>query len=637
MKMYQSCALAVALALVGVGGVAWGAESATVITVDTNKVRFPTAPDLWGIFFEDIDLSLDGGVYAELVRNCSFEDVDPKNVKTPAAGLGFWERVGAAKLTLDKSRPFSAINCQCGKVEAEACGGVANAGYFGISVKAGAKYRLSVALCGAVKGPIAVTLEADGKPAVGEVRINAAEIGPNWQTHKLEFTATGTEPQARLVFRALQGGTFYLDCVSLFPEETYGKTGLFRKDLMERLAALKPAFVRFPGGSWVNGHTLETGYLWKTTIGPIWERKTQWNIWGYTTTHAVGFHEYLLLCEELKAKPLFCCYCGVDCNMRAIPMDKMGPYVQDVLDAIEYANGPVTSTWGRKRAEAGHPAPFNLEYLEIGNELRGKVYEERYALIHDAVQAKYPEIKLLSDATNRGGGTFSHGAPITGRPQHIRDEHYYKEADWYFSQGATCFDTWPRGKFEVFVGEYACCAGAPKWGDLRGAISEAAFMLNFERNQDLVKLAAYAPLFANRDHMKWKPNLIYVTSNSNFVNPSWNVQKLFAENHGTQVLDLSVKTETFKLRWGDAPKVQASAVRDADGSVILKVVNATETPQSFTTNLKGRTTKTVFTGPNRSAHNSVEAPDGLKEVATQIDFTGADTLPPLSLTIYRVR
>ena len=187
------------------------------------------------------------------------------------------------------------------------------------------------------------------------------------------------------------------------------------------------------------------------------------------------------------------------------------------------------------------------------------------------------------------------------------------------------------------MGEYACCAGAPKWGDLRGAISEAAFMLNFERNQDLVKLAAYAPLFANRDHMKWKPNLIYVTSNSNFVNPSWNVQKLFAENHGTQVLDLSVKTETFKLRWGDAPKVQASAVRDADGSVILKVVNATETPQPFTTNLKGRTTKTVFTGPNRSAHNSVEAPDGLKEVATQIDFTGADTLPPLSLTIYRVR
>ena len=634
MKKLQGRLFVAALAMMGLF-VAGAAECPNVITVDTNKVRFPTAPDLWGIFFEDINLSLDGGVYAELVRNGSFEDYNAKYEKTPASSLGFWERIGAAKVTLDATRPLSQKNRQCVKLETEEGGGLANAGYFGMSVKTGAKYRLSVALRGELKGPLAVSLEAEGKPAVAQGTI--ASIGTDWQTYKLELTATGTEPQARLVFRALQGGTFYMDCVSLFPKDTYGTTGIFRKDLMERLAALKPAFVRFPGGSWVNGHTLETGYLWKTTLGPVWDRKSQWNIWGYTSTHGVGFHEYLLLCEELKAKPLFCCYCGVDCGMRAIPLDKMGPYVQDVLDAIEYANGPVTSTWGRKRAEAGHPAPFNLEYLEIGNELRGKVYEERYALIHDAVRAKYPEIKLLSDATNRGGGTFTHGAPITGRPQHIRDEHYYKEYDWYFSQGATCFDNWPRGKFEVFVGEYACCAGAPKWGDLKGAIGEAAFMLNFERNQDLVKLAAYAPLFANRDFMRWQPNLIYIWSAGNFVNPSWNVQKLFAENHGTQVLDLSVKTASVKLRWGNAPKVQASAVRDADGSVILKVVNVTETPQPFTTNLKGRTTKTLFTGPNRDAHNSTNAPEALKEVVSQIDFTGADTLPPLSLTVYRVR
>ena len=603
---------------------------ANTVVVDPGKVRFPVSEDMWGIFFEDIDLSLDGGVYAELVRNRSFEDGEAANRKQKT--IGYWTTVGPATLAADTSKPVSEKNRTCGRVDALPGGGVANDGYFGIAVKTGAKYRLSVALRGDVKGPVEVSLESLGKRFAGEM---IKGIGAEWKTFTLTLESAGTDPDAKLVFRAPEGGTFYLDCVSLFPCDTYGKSGLFRKDLMERLAALKPSFVRFPGGCWVEGNTMAEAYRWKQTIGSIWDRRTQWNIWGYWSSNGVGFHEYLVLCEELGAKALFCINCGMS-HRENVPMEKMGEFVQDALDCIEYANGPVTSKWGAARAANGHPAPFNLEYLEIGNENGGPAYHERYALIHDAVRAKYPDIKIVSDLW---------GGPVKGRPQHIRDEHYYKSPDWFMSTGAKLYDAYPRGEFEVFVGEYAVTQDVGRWGDLRAAIGEAAFMCGLERNADIVKLAAYAPLFANAKHTSWTPNLIYPVTDGNFVNPSWNVQKLFSENRGKAVLAFEHSSRWMKTKNG-APcrAVAVSAVRDADGSVIVKAVNCSEEPQPFALSLSGKqitsATKTWFTGPDARACNSPLDREALKEsagAAAVKDGSVAETLPPLSLTVFRVR
>ena len=599
------------------------------IVVDASKPLFPVSEDMWGIFFEDIDLSLDGGVYAELVRNRSFEDDAVKWRKQKS--VGYWSTVGRATIELDSSKPISEKNRNCGRVDALPGGGVANDGYFGIAVKDGAQYRLSVAMRGDVKGNVEVSLKTLGKTlASGAI----GGIGQEWKTFNLTLTASGTDSDAKLVFTAPQGGTFYLDCASLFPCGTYGKSGLFRKDLMERLAALRPSFVRFPGGCWVEGNTMAEAYRWKQTIGNVWDRRTQWNLWGYWSANGVGFHEYLVLCEELGAKALFCINCGMS-HRENVPLDKMDEFVQDALDCIEYANGPATSKWGAMRAANGHPEPFNLQYIEIGNENGGKAYHERYALMHDAIQAKHPEIKIVSD--------LWHG-PVKGRPQHIRDEHYYKSPDWFMSTGAKLYDGYPRGEFEVFVGEYAVTQDVGRWGDLRAAIGEAAFMCGLERNADIVKLAAYAPLFANAKHTAWTPNLIYPMTDGNFVNPSWNIQKLFSENRGREVLAFTHDARWMRTKKG-APcrAVQFSAVRDADGTIIVKAVNCSDEAQPFSLSIADATvahaSKTWFTGPDAKASNSPLHRDALNEasgVATVKDGSVADTLPPLSLTVFRL-
>ena len=598
--------------------------------IDASKPRFPVSEDMWGIFFEDIDLSLDGGVYAELVRNRSFED-DPLKSRQQKT-IGFWNTVGAATISLDSSKPISEKNRNCGRVDTLPGGGVANDGYFGIAVKEGAKYLFSAYARGDVKGKIEVSLESLGKTFACGVMEG---IGSEWKRFSFPLISTGTDPDAKLVFRAPNGGTFYLDCVSLFPSDTYGKSGLFRKDLMERLAALKPSFVRFHGGCWVEGNTMAEAYRWKQTIGNVWDRRTQWNLWGYWSANGVGFHEYLQLCEELGAKALFCINCGMS-HKEVVPLDKMDEFVQDALDCIEYANGPATSKWGAVRAANGHPAPFNLQYLEIGNENGGTNYHARYALIHDAVRAKYPEIKIVSDVW---------GGPVQGRPQHIRDEHYYRSPDWFMSAGSKLYDAYPRGEFEVFVGEYAVTQDVGRWGDLRAAIGEAAFMCGLERNADVVKLAAYAPLFANAKHTAWTPNLIYPMTDGNFVNPSWNVQKLFSENRGKEVLAFDQEVRWIQTKNGKACRaIAASAVRDADGSVIVKTVNCSEEPQPCDISVTGGTfthaTKTVFTGDGPRASNDPLHRDALGEtIGTAEIKDGAihETLPPLSLTVFRVR
>ena len=599
-----------------------------VVTVDPRAVVGPASPDLWGIFFEDIDLSLDGGVYAELVRNRSFED---GNGEKREQTLRYWLPLGNAEISPNKNHPVSEKNPHSARVRGPAGAGIANEGYFGMGVRKGMTYNLSIALRGAVKGPVEVTLEAYGKPALAHARIDGVDA--DWRTFSAELEANDSDPQARLAIRMAGGGDMYVDCVSLMPADAV--CGIFRRDLMDRLAALKPSFVRFPGGCWVEGDTMKDAYRWKQTLGSVWERRTQWNIWRYWSANGVGFHEYLLLCEALGAKPLFCINCGMS-HRENVPMDKMDEFVQDALDCIEYANGPTNSVWGARRAAAGHPEPFGLKYLEIGNENGGKAYEERYALMAKAVRARYPDVTLIFDNWRE--------TKRVDDPKDLRDDHFYKMPHDFMGDLAHEYDA-PKGDFGIFVGEYAVTRGTTRYGSLRGAIAEAAFMLGLERNQSQVKLAAYAPLFANAQHIVWNPNMIYPTTDGSFVSPSWNVQKLFSENRGTDVVKVDVKTPSIRLTRFRAWKndvqtnvidcVQASAMRTAGGGTVLKLVNCAETPQRVEIRgLTGEAARTLFTGPGRDAHNAPFEPEALKEKTDRVRLPASLTLPPLSLSIY---
>jgi alpha-L-arabinofuranosidase len=501
-------------------------DNSITVSVDTPGIK--VSPMLWGIFFEDINLSTDGGIYAELVRNRSFEDSGKPDSWTPVGS-------GNAKveLAVDSEKPLSAKNPHSLKVTIKDPGaarvGVANGGYWGMSVVKGSKYNVS--LCAradaTLSGPLTVTLESADSVAYAKEKIKA--LTGDWQTYTLTLKADTTDPKARLVISTDKAGSFWLDMVSLFPQDTWKGHG-FRKDLAQMLADMKPAFMRFPGGCWVEGNTMEESYRWKETIGNIAERRSQYNLWGYTATHGIGYHEYLQLCEDIGAEPLFCINVGMS-HKQNVPMDKMGEYVQDALDALEYANGSADSAWGSVRAKAGHPSPFNMRMLEIGNENGGPAYHERYALFHDAIKAKYPHVKLIANVWS--------GMP-KNRPLDIVDEHYYNNPE-FFIASAGKYDSYDRGAYKVFVGEYAVTQGTGE-GSLRGAVGEAAFMTGMERNSDVVVMASYAPLFVNANHRRWNPDLIVYDSSRAYGIPSYYVQKMFAENRGDTVLPCDVES-----------------------------------------------------------------------------------------------
>ncbi len=508
-----------------------GAQPAATISINANQPGARVSPMLWGLFFEDINLSADGGIYAELVRNRSFEDAEkPIHWFTVSSGMA------EVELSVDSEKPVSAKNPHALKVAVKDIGsgraGVMNPGYWGMALKKGAQYTLSLQVRGeaAFSGPLAVTLESQDGVVYAEERINT--LSNEWKQFSFALKSKGTDPRARLVISTTRPGTFWLDMVSLFPKETWKGHGM-RADLMEMLAGLKPAFIRFPGGCWVEGETMDKAYRWKQTIGDISERRTQYNIWQYEATHGLGYHEYLQLCEDLGAAPLFVINCGMS-HRENVPMEQMSEYVQDALDAIEYANGPTDSPWGFKRVQAGHAAPFNLRYLEIGNENGGPAYHERWQLFHKAIKARYPQMQLIANVWS--------GCPTNPMPD-IVDEHYYSTPE-FFMQQAGKYDGYDRKGPKIYVGEYAVTQGCGQ-GNLRGAIGEAAFMTGMERNGEVVAMASYAPLFANVNHKRWNPDLICYDSYRAYGLPSYYVQKLFAEHRGQAVLPVTVQAKSI--------------------------------------------------------------------------------------------
>jgi alpha-L-arabinofuranosidase len=514
------------------------------LTIDAAKLGHPISPMLYGIFFEDINCSADGGLYAEMVRNRNFEDADtPVHWTTVSSGGG------KVTMTVDATQPVTAGNRRALRVEVANAGsgraGIANDGFWGMSVRKGEGYALSLFARGAVgfSGPLVASLESPDGAVIAQGPLG--KLDSTWKACKALLTAKSTVPKARLVLRTANSGVFWVDMVSLFPKTTWkGRPNGLRPDLAEMLAGMKPGFVRFPGGCWVEGETMSLAYRWKQTIGNTAQRRTQHNIWQYEATHGIGYHEYLQLCEDLQAEPLFVINCGMS-HREVVPMDQMAEFVQDALDAIEYANGPATSRWGAVRAQNGHPAPFHLKYLEIGNENGGPAYHERFALFHDAIKAKHPQMHLVA---NEWGG-----AP-QNRPVEIVDEHYYSTPE-FFLQNASKYDSYSRSGRKVYVGEYAVTQGCGQ-GNLRAAVGEAAFMTGMERNSDVVLMASYAPLFANVDYKKWNPDLINFDSSRCYGLPSYYVQKMFSENRGDRVLPVAIAAAEVE----PAPKTGAVGV-----------------------------------------------------------------------------
>ena len=507
-----------------------GAAGPATLTVEVDKPGVKVSPTLYGIFFEEINCAGDGGLYAELVRNRSFEDSDKPD---------HWSLLASAarkgEMAVDTSKPMTEKNRRSLRLaiakDGEGKVGVTNGGWWGIALAKGATYDLALwARAGdGFTGPIEVTLEsADGKTAYAERKVEG--LGADWKLFGLALVANAADPAARLAIRADRPGTVWLDMVSLFPRQTYkNRPNGMRPDLAGMLADLRPAFVRFPGGCWVEGDTLAFAQRWKQTIGDLGDRRPQYNIWQYMSTNGLGYHEYLQLCEDLGAEPLFVINCGM-AHKDHVPMDQMAEWVQDALDAVEYANGPIDSKWGALRAKAGHAPPFGLKYMEIGNENGGPVYNERYRLFYDAIKAKHPAMHLVADVRP------------DKHPVEIIDEHYYSSPE-FFCQNAYRYDSYKRDGPKIYVGEYAVTAGAGK-GNLRAALGEAAFMTGMERNSDVVVMASYAPLFANVNYKKWNPDLINFDSSRVFGTPSYWVQKLFSENRGEAVLPCRVAAAT---------------------------------------------------------------------------------------------
>lgn len=475
------------------------------LTVNLDMPIHSVSPDLYGIFFEEINNAGDGGIYPELVRNRGFEDEN-----RPV----HWQVEGGSATIIEQAS--SNFNRRALKFIATKSGAtLSNEGFWGMNFEAGKALNFTASIRGNLQGVRVQLLSSKGAVILDEPVSKSIKLKPQ-----------KSEPHGTFRLHFSNPGEWTIDNVSLYPQNTFnGRKDGLRSDLMRALSELKPAFVRFPGGCWVEGDVCATAQRWKQTIGNIFERKNQPNLWNYQSTNGLGYHEYLEMCEDLGAAALFVINCGMS-HREVIPMDKMDEYVQDALDAIEYANGPASSKWGSIRAAAGHPKPFNLRYLEIGNENGGLEYAARYPLFYQAIKKKYPQMKLICNVWG--------GVPKDA-PKEIIDEHYYSTPE-FFMQQADRYDSYDRKGPKIYVGEYAVTQGCGN-GNLRGAVGEAAFMTGMERNSDIVTMSSYAPLFSNLNAKAWNPDLIYFDSSRVVLTPSYWVQQMFGSNRPEKIVE----------------------------------------------------------------------------------------------------
>ena len=638
------------------------------LTVQADAPGKAISPDLVDIFFEDLNYAADGGLYAELVQNRSFEyNASEQTTWGPLTNWDFVKRGGGAgELWIDTSGPVHPNNPHCALIQITNGGegvGLVNSGFDGIAVKAGETYDFSVfARLLNVGGrrdsrpvgklPLSVRLETKDGALIGEANVEASSPA-DWRQLTATLAAGQTVADARLVVLANQPGLIALDEISLFPRNTFKsrKNGL-RADLAQTIADLKPKFMRFPGGCLAHGDGIPNMYRWKDTIGPVEQRKQLPNIWRYHQSMGLGYFEYFQFCEDIGAKPLPVVPAGVTCQnstrtrgtgQQCIPMEDMPAYVQEVLDLVEYANGPVTSTWGAKRAAAGHPEPFGLKYLGVGNEDQiTDGFEQRFKMIHDAVKAKHPEIVVIGTVGPASDGhDFTRGWKFADAERvAMVDEHYYKSPQWFWDN-LRRYDSYDRAKSAVYLGEYAAHDDKRR-STLRAALSEAAYLTSLERNADIVRFASYAPLIAKRGHTQWSPDLIYFNNTQVFPTLSYEVQKLFGNNSGDHWID----SRLMPASSGEAPRDLAySTVRDsASDDVIVKIVNGGAAARALRLELRGvsglpaQATRVVLSAADANVVNDDgRPPSALPETTTVgVSSNFEYEAPAHSLTVFRV-
>lgn len=629
-------------------------QPAVQITVEADKPGAKIQPSMWGLFFEDINFAVDGGIYAELVKNRSFEFPDPMegwNVE----GASFFNK----PLQIINRGNENSSNPRIVRVKVKDSVCVVNAGFRGMGIKENEAYRLSI-FASVLSGDIKIRAIIIGENGQ---EIGHAPIHPDgkWQKHETVLVSEKTEAKASLKLCFEGEGVIDIDMVSLFPVNTWKKrpNGL-RADLAQKLADMEPGFLRFPGGCIVEGRDLSKRYRWKNTVGNIEDRKLIINRWNdensratpdYFQSFGLGFYEFFLLAEDLNAEPVPILNCGMACQFNTgevVAMDSMHSYIQDALDLIEFANGAADSRWGSLRVAMGHPEPFNMKYLGIGNEQWGPQYFERYALFEKEVGEKHPEIYLISSTGPMASGPlFDYNATALKKfHPALVDEHYYNSPEWFFNN-ATRYDSYDRNSYKIFAGEYAAAnvrmASPENRNVWETALSEAAFMTGLERNADVVHMASYAPLLAHTEAWQWTPDLIWFDNLISYGSPNYYVQKLFSRHSGTEVM--KIHREGNALTGSDG--IYASAVwDDKTEELILKIVNRNERAKAVELaldtrkNLSSQATKIVLQSNDLTAMNTIEDPEKIAPreeefILDREDFTLM--LDPYSLTVIIIK
>jgi alpha-N-arabinofuranosidase len=644
------------LLLLPLAGASPVALPAATVRVDAGSPGAAINPAMWGVFFEDINFGADGGLYAELVKNRGFEFPEPLMGWTPITPA-----LSRGQISVLSDDPFNARNPHYVRIQSEGTAllGLSNEGFRGMGVRRGDAYDFS-AQVRLVSGTPKLSVRlysGDGS------LLDSAELqgfASSWQKVTATLHAADTDGKARLSVLMDGKGVVDLDFVSLFPERTWkNRPGGLRADMVQALADMHPGFMRFPGGCIVEGSVLATRYQWKETLGPIEERKLLVNRWNHEFIHrptpdyfqsfGLGFFEYFQLCEDIGAQPLPILNCGMACQFNSGELctpEALGAYIQDALDLVEFANGPPDSPWGARRSAMGHPAPFGMRLIGIGNEQWGEQYFERYAKFAAALKERHPEIAIVAAAGPDPGDARFRLAWSRLRALHadLVDEHCYAGPGWFFSNTHR-YDGYDRAGPKVFMGEYAAqsvSTGSPKnRNDLECALAEAAYLTGLERNADVVRMASYAPLFANTEAWQWTPDLLWVDSLRVVRTPSYHVQSLFARNRGDHVLPVSVGSATPE----ELRHLYASAALDAaTGDVIVKLVNATGRDSAARVDLAGvqqlgKATLTLLHSGDLHDENTMDSPDRVAPDESEVTPEGTSVafeLPANSFGVLRV-
>jgi alpha-N-arabinofuranosidase len=629
------------------------------VTVQVDKPGAAVPKTLFGLFFEDINFGADGGLYPERVKNRSFEFPNPM--------MG-WKQLdrGDTKGRLyvfDQGSVNDVPNSHYLRIKSSGSGkgfGVTNEGFRGIGVQKGAEYRFSIRARRFEGAPVQLRVEVeDDNRIVGETQV--VGFTNAWKTYTATLRPTDTSSKAHLNLLLEGNGAIDIDLVSLYPKDTWqNRPNGLRADLVQLLKDMKPGFLRFPGGCIVEGRYLDQRYQWKTTIGDLDERRLIINRWNtefnwrltpdYYQSFGLGYYEYFLLSEDIGAEPLPILNCGMACQFNSselAPLEDIDHYIQDAIDLIEFANAPVNTAWGRKRAQMGHPKPFNLKMIGIGNEQWGPQYVERYEAFARVLKQKYPNIQLVTSA-----GPAPEGERFDFLWQKMRelkadliDEHYYMAPQW-FRENSGRYDNYPRTGPKVFAGEYAAQSVAIASPDNRNnwecALSEAAFITGLERNSDVVRMSSYAPLFGHVDAWQWTPNMIWFDNLRSYGTPNYYVQKMFSVNKGTRRLGVSVDGSR---KDGEHELYTSAALDEGTGEVIVKLVNTGSGPKEARIDLAGagrpgRTgTAFVLQSEELKGENSLDHPTKIAPVERPLPVSGSEfsyTLLPRSFTVLRI-